>query len=181
MGRYALILTMTLLSSSVFAQTIEEVSRNPPALPKNLPWWGAKKEKNPVTWADLKEKVVLVHFWVSEDTSGEANLHYFTSWKETYEKEGLKIIGIHIRSEDRDWEIDKISKRVKELLPYFSTIIDENNDTMTEWGVKSAPSLFLIDRQGKIRYQFEGLLSWKTFDIHRDMEKKLQGLLKEKK
>lgn len=168
------------VSSSAFAQKIETLDKAPPALPRQLPWWGSKEKNNQQTWADLKGKVVLVHFWTVESSTGEGNLHYFVNWKEDHRKSGLEILGFHVQPSDTEWEEDKIVKRAKQLIPYMTTILDRNGDSLSEWNVEKTPTLFLIDRKGKMRYRFDGLISWKRFDASKTVKAKLLELLAEK-
>jgi glutathione peroxidase-family protein len=181
MCRYLLIGSAFLFAAApASAQKIEPLDKTTPALPQQLPWWGTKPKNNQQQWSDLKGKVVLVHFWTVENSTAEANLHYFVNWKDDNRKSGFEILGFHVQPSDTEWEEAKIVKRAKELIPYMTSILDQPGDSLHDWNVEKTPALFLIDRKGKIRYRFDGVMTWKKNDVSGDVKAKLLELLAEK-
>jgi peroxiredoxin len=179
-AKWSLGLMLALLPSLAWGQKLDKVEGSPPTLPEKLPWWGPKKENNQKTWSDLKGKVVLVHFFTALDSWGEGNLHYFISWKESYTKNGLEVIGFHTQPMDQEWEPKRIADRVDQFSKYAYSILDRSGDSLHEWKVEAVPTLYLIDRKGKMRYRFEGQITWKRTDHSREVKSKLIELLEEK-
>ena len=51
--------------------------------------------REPLTLADLRGQVVLVHFWTFACSNCAATLPYVTAWYDTYHDQGFTVIGVH--------------------------------------------------------------------------------------
>ncbi len=103
----------------------------------------------PVTLADYKGKVVLVDFWA---TNCPPCLEEFPAMKQLYakhHKQGLEVVGISLDA-DRQL-VDGFQEQWK--LPWKMTLSGSDRDaTRTRYKARTIPSLFLVDREGKIAY-----------------------------
>jgi hypothetical protein len=59
--------------------------------------------------------------------------------------------------------------------------IDNGWKNWQAWGNRWWPSTYLIDRQGYVRYRWDGELNWKDARGEEIMRRKIEELLKEKK
>jgi peroxiredoxin len=102
-----------------------------------------------VTLAAYKGKVVLVDFWA---TNCPPCLKEFPAMKQLYakyHKQGLEVIGISLDA-DRQL-VDGFQEQWK--LPWAMTLSGSDRDaTRTRYKARTIPSLFLVDRDGKIAY-----------------------------
>lgn len=77
-------------------------------------------------------------------------------WYETYAPEGLVVIGNHYPEFKSEENLENLVQAVKELdIPY--PVVQDNQGW--NWGayhVRYWPTLFLIDKQGHIRYTHIG-------------------------
>jgi alkyl hydroperoxide reductase subunit AhpC len=77
-------------------------------------------------------------------------------WYETYGTEGLVVIGNHYPEFKAEESLENLSQAVAELeIPY--PVVQDNQGW--NWGAYNAhywPTLFLIDKQGRIRYTHIG-------------------------
>ena len=58
-------------------------------------------------------------------------------------------------------------------------MIDNDNRTWKDWGNRWWPSTYLIDRNGYVRYRWDGELNWKGTKGEAIMRKKIEELLAE--
>ncbi len=77
-------------------------------------------------------------------------------WHETYKDEGLVVIGVHYPEFEYERDLENLKDALVRLdIPYA---VAQDNDRRT-WGaynVRYWPTMFLIDKQGRIRYTHIG-------------------------
>lgn len=117
---------------------------------------------------DFKGKVILLNFWATWCPPCRAEIPELIKWQKEYENQGLQIIGItypptnraKVRSFVRQNEINYPvlfgSKKTKQLF--------DSGDTM--------PFSVVIDKDGNIKEQIEGIIFAEEFD------EKIKPLLK---
>ncbi len=62
----------------------------------------------------------------------------------------------------------------------FPVVMDQDKRNWNRWGNAMWPSLYLIDRQGRIRYWWYGELNWKDRKGQDLMKQRIAELLEEK-
>jgi alkyl hydroperoxide reductase subunit AhpC len=53
---------------------------------------------------------------------------------------------------DADWMREDLEKQQAEGIVTFPVIIDRDQSLMTKWGVERTPTVFLADKEGRLRY-----------------------------
>lgn len=112
-------------------------------------WLNAK----PVKLADLRGKVVVVHFWTRYSRPCLRSMHTLIALHEQY-ADDLAVIAIH----DRATPVTEVREFVQENQVEFPVGIVKSTkqdgwagETFRAYGVKSLPAAFLIDRKGVLR------------------------------
>ncbi len=77
-------------------------------------------------------------------------------WYEEYESEGLVIIGNHYPEFGFESDLENLKKAVKDLEINYPVAQDNKGETWKAYGTRYWPTLFLIDKQGHIRYTHIG-------------------------
>lgn len=90
------------------------------------------------------------------------------------------MIGIHTPESRGEGEIENVRKKVKEAGFTFPVAIDNQARNWQSWGNKWWPSVYLIDRQGYVRYRWDGELNYKGLKGEELMRQKISELLAEK-
>lgn len=108
-----------------------------------------------VNLADYRGKVVLLNFWATWCAPCLAEMPRFVAWQQEYGGRGLQVIGI---SMDDDAQPVRIAYR-KYKLNYPVVMGDEKIGEMYG-GIFGLPATFLIDRNGKIRFQHQGAVDF---------------------
>ncbi len=110
-------------------------------------------------------KVVLVDFWGTWCGPCRAFMPTLKAMHEKYAGKGLQIVGIHTTD-----DADTLPKYVEQESIAWPMAVDVDKATVQGWNVPHYPTLFLIDRTGKLR--FASL-------YHGDLERAIVQLLEE--
>ena len=109
----------------------------------------------PVDLADLKGKVVLVQFWATYCPPCRKEM---PSMNRLVEKMGdTPFVILAVNMGETKGEVDAF---VQEVGPEFPILLDSAGDSIGAWKVFAAPSNFVIDPEGKIRYTLFGGVEW---------------------
>ncbi len=121
---------------------------------------------------DEKGKVVLVQFWATYCTPCRVEMPSMNKLikKLEAEKVPFKIIAVNMGETK-----EEVQKFVDEVKPEFTILMDSSGENTQAWNVFAAPSNFVIDTKGKIRYTLYGGVEWDSEEI----TKAIQDLAKE--
>jgi len=73
-------------------------------------------------------------------------------WHEIYGEQGLVIIGNHYPEFSHERDLDNLIEAVKELEISYPIAQDNDGKTWSAYNNRYWPTLYLIDKQGVIRY-----------------------------
>jgi thiol-disulfide isomerase/thioredoxin len=109
-----------------------------------------------ITRADLLGHVTMVEIW----TYGCYNcLNALPHIKETasrYKAAGLITIGVHTPEFDREKVPANVTRRVRELGVTFPVVMDNDFVIWRAFRNQYWPSVYLVDKKGKIRFHHDG-------------------------
>lgn len=111
---------------------------------------------------DFQGKVVLVQFWATYCTPCRVEMPSMNQLIKKLEKSKtpFKILAINMGETK-----DEVQKFVDEVKPEFTILMDSKGDNVQAWNVFAAPSNFVIDKKGKIRYTLYGGVEWDSEEI----------------
>ncbi|MFC1763666.1 redoxin domain-containing protein [Planctomycetota bacterium] len=133
----------------------------------------------PLTLDDLKGKVVIVHFYTYICINCVRNLPHYNRWHADFPADRLQIIGIHRPEFQHDRQLAKIEQAAKEAGITYPIAVDNASKNWDTWGNQVWPSVYLIDKQGFIRYWWYGELNWQGTPGEQQMRHRIQALLAE--
>jgi len=107
--------------------------------------------------ADFRGKVVLVNFWASWCPPCIYEMPELQRLKKRYTNQAFQILAINVG--EKKYKVRKFTEVIRLELP---VLLDSASKTFDAWGVKTLPTSFLIDTDGKIRYQVRGNPGWET-------------------
>jgi cytochrome c biogenesis protein CcdA/thiol-disulfide isomerase/thioredoxin len=106
----------------------------------------------PLTLAELRGKVVLVHFW----TFGCINcIHvrpYVKAWYERYADSGFVVLGVHTPELSFERDIDNVRDAVRSAEIRFPVAVDSSFGTWRAYDNHYWPAFYFVDRSGHIRH-----------------------------
>lgn len=124
-----------------------------------------------VTLSKLKGKVVVVDFWATWCGPCIQSFPHLQKVYEKYSKDpNVVILAVNT------WENEKGEAREKTVRKFiadkkytFSVLFDQDNATVTAFGVEGIPTKFMIDKNGRIRFKDIG------FGGGAEMEEKMEA------
>jgi peroxiredoxin len=128
----------------------------------------------PRRFADLKGKVTVIDFWGSWCGPCRAELPHFQAIYEKFKGRGVEFLGISWEQVKTRAEAEAASKKfMTQNNLDFPAVVDHERKAVDAYGVNSFPTVFLIDRSGKVRYRNIGF----SEDISHVLAAQIESLL----
>ncbi len=122
---------------------------------------------NKVSFADLRGNVVVLDFWATWCGPCRMAMPLIDEFVKDHKKDGVRVISLNV------WE--KGRKKARKFMDdngYAMELLFGSNELTQAFGVRGIPTLVVIDKNGKIRYQESGYndglvdnLIWWTDDL----------------
>ena len=90
------------------------------------------------------------------------------------------IIGVHTPETPAERVDDNVVKKVAEYKIRYPVLIDGATENWRRWGQQWWPTVYLIDKHGRVRYRWAGELEYQNAGGERIMTTLIESLLKEK-
>jgi len=145
------------------------------AMPKHasLPDLGPAPELTNDTWLnvhaplrleDLRGKVVLLEMWTFGCINCRNVMPSLKDWHDKYADQGLVIIGNHFPEFNYEADLASLNDAVVRLGIEYPVVQDNDGSTWRAYQNHYWPTLYLIDKQGHIRYVHIGEGRYKETD-----------------
>lgn len=135
------------------ARTVTEETKAPAAPEISNGLW---INSEPLTLKGLQGRVVLIEFWTFACYNCRNTLPYLKKWDTQYRDQGLTIVGVHTPELDFERDIDQLRREVAGLGIKYPVVTDQNYSTWKAYGVEAWPTLFLLDKHGRVRWTHVG-------------------------
>jgi thiol-disulfide isomerase/thioredoxin len=106
----------------------------------------------PLTPAGLRGKVVAVDFCTYTCINWIRSLPYVRAWAETYEDQGLVVIGVHTPEFSFEKDVENIRRALADMRVRYPIAIDSYYGVWNAFANHYWPALYLIDAEGRIRH-----------------------------
>jgi peroxiredoxin len=140
---------------------------------------GDQSSDDPMNIQDLLNnehiQVVLLHFWASWDQPTGAIMPLYETLYQQYQDKGLLVLGITV-DEKSEGLLAQIQDRMLQYQLSYPILWDHDGSVKNSYSIGAIPVTYLIDKQGKIRYEHAGFTS-KEIDIP-PLEEAIKALLK---
>jgi cytochrome c biogenesis protein CcdA/thiol-disulfide isomerase/thioredoxin len=107
---------------------------------------------SPLTWNDLRGKVVLVDFWTYSCINCIRTLPYLKSWYAKYHDMGFEIIGMHSPEFQFEHDLNNVKNAVKQDGITYPVALDNQFVTWQNFRNEYWPAHYLINRNGDVVY-----------------------------
>lgn len=162
----------------------DDVPQMDSSMPKtaSLPDLGLAPELTTDTWlnvdaplrlADLRGNVVLVEMWTFGCINCKNVMPSLKEWHSKYRDAGLVIIGNHYPEFSYEADLENLKKAIADYGIEYAVAQDNDGDTWRDYQNRYWPTLYLIDKQGHIRYVHVGEGRYK------ETEENIKALLEE--
>jgi thiol-disulfide isomerase/thioredoxin len=110
----------------------------------------------PLKLNDLRGRVVLIEFWTFGCINCRNTLPFVKSWDDRYRDKGLTVIGVHSPEFDEERKVEHLRREVSSLGIRYPVVTDNDYQTWNAYKVEAWPTVFLLDKQGRIRWMRVG-------------------------
>lgn len=128
----------------------------------------------PLKLSELRGRVVLIDFWTFGCYNCRNTLPYIKGWHDRYRDKGLTVIGVHSPEFDYEKKVENLRREVASLEIHYPVVSDNDYKTWDAYNVAAWPTLFVIDKQGRMRWMHVGE------GAYEEAERLIQNLLAEK-
>ena len=175
------LLLITLAACSTIPSSVAMPSIKLPAAP--LPDLGPAPELQNRVWlntpaplhlADLRGKVVGLEMWTFDCINCQHVMPYLKAWYARYNNQGFVLIGNHYPEFSNEADLNNLKKNVALDGILYPVAQDNDGETWDAYNNMYWPTLYLIDKSGRIRYIHVGE------GAYGEIEGNIQSLLAEK-
>lgn len=110
----------------------------------------------PLKLEALHGQVVLLEMWTFGCINCIRTLPYVSEWHETYKDQGLVVIGNHYPEFTYEYELANLRDSLQRLEVNYPILQDNDRETWAAYANRYWPTVYLIDKQGNIRYKHIG-------------------------
>jgi len=111
---------------------------------------------DPTTLEKLSGRVVLVEFWTFGCYNCRNTLPFVKAWNAKYSDHGLTIVGVHTPETSEEYNLDSVRREVPSLGIKYPVVTDNDYKTWKAYNVEAWPTLLVIDKKGRIRWEHVG-------------------------
>lgn len=145
-----------LLGAAFDTSTLERIYPMAPELIPVEHWLNSP----PLRLKELRGKVVLVHFYAFQCHNCHANFKHYNQWHEEFGGDEVVVIGIQTPETSTERDPQAVAAAAKERGFRFPVVIDLESANWKAWSNTMWPTIYVIDKQGYIRYVWQGELNW---------------------
>jgi thiol-disulfide isomerase/thioredoxin len=122
----------------------------------------------------LRGRVVLIEFWTFGCINCRNTLPFIKSLDDRYRQQGLTVIGVHSPEFDEARKVEHLRREISSLGIRYPVVTDNDYQTWNAYKVEAWPTVFLLDKEGRIRWMHVGEGDYD------EAERQIQKLLAEK-
>jgi len=132
------------------------------------------------TLASQKGRVVVLHFLAIDCGNCVANLPHYNQWYTRYDANEVVILGIHRPETTRERSVDHVRAKLTSHAVTHPIAIDNDSKNWDAWANQVWPSVYLIDKEGFVRYWWYGELEFQGRGGEQWASARIKELLQEK-
>ncbi|MEO2045257.1 MAG: redoxin domain-containing protein [Pirellulales bacterium] len=107
------------------------------------------------------------------------NYPWYKGWQKMFAGKDFVMLGIHTPETDTERVTANVRKAAAEAGLTFPILIDQDESNWDHWGNSMWPSVYLIDKEGTIRFWWYGELNWNGAEGEIRLRKRIKELLDE--
>jgi peroxiredoxin len=153
------------------------------ASPANAPEFDgvdAWMNSSPMTMESLRGQVVVVHFFAFGCINCVHNYPWYKDWYERLSSKGVAIIGIHTPETATEANNELLKTSLEKNGLKFPVAVDKERKMWQAWHNGIWPSVYIIDKHGRVRFWWYGELDWQGAGNQKVAERQIEQLLVEK-
>ena len=104
---------------------------------------------------DYRGKVVLLNFWATWCPPCIKEIPSLNNLQKQFSKDEFIVLSVDVGEELKD-----IQTFLEHVPAEYPVLVDTSSSLTEAWQLQAFPSTYIIDRQGRLRYQYFGGLEW---------------------
>lgn len=133
----------------------------------------------PLTSESLRGKVMVVHFFAFGCSNCINNYPWYREWHEAFQGKDVALIGIHTPETQTETDNEQLKASLEHHQLNFPVAVDKEKKMWTAWYNGIWPSVYIVDRQGRVRYWWYGELNWQGAGNQQVARRQIEELLAE--
>ena len=148
-------------STATKSETLEQPAPMNVAAPEFVggPWLNTSGDQ-PISLRSRRGKVTIVHFWTFGCFNCRNNLPVYARWHKRFAVKDVVIVGVHTPETLAERLSANVVRHVKDFKIEYPVLLDQSATNWNRWQQRYWPTVYLIDRQGKIRFRWIGELNY---------------------
>ena len=134
---------------------------------------------DPITIESLRGKVVVVHFFAFGCSNCIHNYPWYKDWHERLATDGVAIVGIHTPETASEADNQLLQASLEKHGLKFPVAQDKERTMWQAWYNGIWPSVYILDKRGRLRYWWYGELDWQGAGNQKVAERQISQLLAE--
>jgi peroxiredoxin len=134
---------------------------------------------SPITMESLRGQVVVVHFFAFGCINCVHNYPWYKDWYERLPSQGVAIIGIHTPETATEAKNELLKTSLETHGLKFPVAVDNEKKMWQAWHNGIWPSVYIIDKHGRLRFWWYGELDWEGAGNQKVAERQIAQLLVE--
>jgi AhpC/TSA family len=108
------------------------------------------------------------------------NLPSYGRWQEKFARQGVIVIGVH--TPETPWErvTANVTRQIRRLGISYPVLLDPKGENWSRWGQNYWPTVYLVDKHGRLSYRWIGELEYGHAGGEKTMERLVARLLAER-
>lgn len=103
----------------------------------------------------------------------------YGKWQKHFAGKGVVIVGIHTPETKEEKIAENVVRRVKQLGITYPVLLDQQGKNWSRWANQYWPTVYLVDKKGRVRYRWAGELEYENAGGEEIMASCIQRLLEE--
>ncbi|MBW3635816.1 MAG: redoxin domain-containing protein [Armatimonadetes bacterium] len=133
--------------------------------------WFNTPQGKPLTLAARRGKVTVVQFWTFGCSNCRVNLPAYARWQKKFAPQGVEVIGVHTPEADYERDPKNVEKFLREQNITYPIVTDEGSDNWRRWNQQYWPTVYLVDKAGRVRFRHIGELRGDEAQVTRYIER----------
>lgn len=133
----------------------------------------------PLAMETLRGKVVVVHFFAFGCSNCINNYPWYREWHDAFQGQDVALIGIHTPETTSEADNDLLRSSLEQHQLKFPVAVDKEKKMWTAWYNGIWPSVYIIDKQGRVRHWWYGELDWQGVHNQLVARRQIEDLLAE--
>lgn len=109
---------------------------------------------------NLHGKVTLLHFWTFDCINCKHNLPAYQRLQKRLESSGFQLVSVHTPETQGERSLTGLRQAVKRQGISYPVLVDNQETNWHKFGLDAWPTVFVIDKKGKVRGKWVGELNF---------------------